>query len=142
MGKIDIELQLAVTSLLIHQKIIQVGKAFTDDSLVIRPLPFEQLVAKINKYCRDDHRDRVLTQEVLVYLGILIRSHPQLFNDLITIRVSYIILLIVGELARREQLLQEEAYEKLLGLAPSEVQVLLEEYIGKIYSRRSKSSEA
>ncbi|MCB0688981.1 MAG: hypothetical protein KDC53_20725, partial [Saprospiraceae bacterium] len=43
-GKIDIELQLAITSLLIHQKIIQVGKAFTDDSLVIRPLPFFQMV--------------------------------------------------------------------------------------------------
>jgi phosphorylase kinase alpha/beta subunit len=131
LGKIDIELQLSVTSLLIHQKIIQVGKAFTDDSLIIRPLPFEQLVAKINKYCRDDHRDRVLTQEVLVYLGILIRSRPQLFNDLITIRVSYIILLIVGELARREQLLQEEAYERLLGLAPSEVQILLESTLEK-----------
>lgn len=125
MGKIDIELQLAVTSLLIQQKIIQVGKAFTDDSMVIRPLPFSQLVEKINKYCRDDYRDRVLTQEVLVYLGILVRSHPQLFKDLITIRVSYIILLIVGELAREQKLLQEDAYEKLLALPPSEIQVLL-----------------
>ncbi len=125
LGKIDIELQFAVTSLLIHQKIIQVGKAFTDDSLVVRPLPFDQVVAKINKYCRDDQRDKVLTQEVLVYLGILIRSHPRLFDNLLTVRVSYIILLIIGELARRHHLLQEDAYEKLLGLPPSEVQILL-----------------
>jgi phosphorylase kinase alpha/beta subunit len=34
-------------------------------------------------------------------------------------------------LARRGQLLQEEAYEKLLGLAPSEVQVLLKETLEK-----------
>lgn len=134
MGKIDIELQLAVTSLLIQQKIIQVGKAFTDDSLVIRPLPFSQMVDKINKYCRDDYRDRVLTQELLVYLGILVRSHPQLFKDLITIRVSYIILLIVGEIARTENLPQEDAYERLLALPPSKVQVLLKKILERYTS--------
>ncbi|MCB0687204.1 MAG: hypothetical protein KDC53_11785, partial [Saprospiraceae bacterium] len=80
---------------------------------------------KISRYWRDDYRDRVLTQEVLVYLGILIRSHPHLFKDLITIRVSYIILLIVGELARREKLPQEDAYERLLALPPSRIQILL-----------------
>lgn len=131
LGKIDIDLQFAITSLLIHHKIIQVGKAFTDDSLILRPLPFDTLVAKINKYCREDQRDKVLTQEVLVYLGILVRSDPKLFTDLITIRVSYIILLIIGELARRDDLLQEDAYEKLLGLPPSEVQILLRNILDK-----------
>jgi len=131
LGKVDIDLQFAVTSLLVQQKIIQVGKAFTDDSLIIKPLHFRELIEKINAYCRDDIRDRVLTQEVLVFLGILIRSNPELFKDLITIRVSYIILLLTGEVSRQGDLHQEDAYEELLRMPPSEIQALLKTILEK-----------
>jgi phosphorylase kinase alpha/beta subunit len=131
LNKVDIGLQFAITSLLVRQKIIQVGKAFTDDSLIIRPLPFAELIGKINQYCRDDIRDRVLTQEVLVFLGIAIRNEPTLFEDLITVRVSYIILLLTGEVSRLKNIGQEDAYEELLKMSPSEVQSLLKDVLKK-----------
>ncbi|NND32217.1 MAG: glycosyl hydrolase family 15 [Saprospiraceae bacterium] len=134
LDKIEINLQFSITSLLVRQKIIQVGKAFTDDSLIIRPLPFNQLIGKIKQYCREDQRDRVLTQEILVFLGIFIRDFPHLFEDLITIRVSYVILLLTGEIARQKSITQEDGYEELLKLAPSDLQDLLRTVLEKYNS--------
>ncbi len=134
LGKVDVDLQSAVTSLLARQKIIQVGKAFSDESMIHRPVPFEQLTGKIEKFCRDDQRDKVLNQEVLVFLGTLIRSRPELFDDLITVRVSYIILLLIGELSRKQILQQEEAFEELLKLSPSRIQALIIKILSKYTS--------
>ena len=134
LDKIEINLQFSITGLLVRQKIIQVGKAFTDDSLIVRPLPFNQLISKIKKYCREDRRDRILTQEILVFLGIIIRDQPDLFKDLITIRVSYIILLLTGEISRQKNLTQEDAYEELLRYAPSDLQELLKQVLEKYNS--------
>jgi phosphorylase kinase alpha/beta subunit len=55
---------------------------------------------KINRFCSEDERDRALTQEILVYLSVLIKSEPELFEGLLTLRVGYLILLLTGELAR------------------------------------------
>ncbi len=122
LGKLEVDLQTAVTNILVRHKIIQVGKAYSEASLIRQMIPFDELIDKINTYCRDDIRDRVLTQEVLVYLGLLIKAQPPLFKDLSTIRVSYIILLLTGDLARRLNLSQDEAYERLMHLAPSRIQ--------------------
>lgn len=141
LGKIDINLQASVSTLLLQQKIIQVGKAFSDHSLIIRPLPFGELMEKINEFCRDDMRDRVLTQEILVYLSNLMKSNPELFKDIITIRVSYIILLITGYIAREQNLHQEDANDALMHMAPSElelrVKTVLEQYsdIGQVLKK-------
>ncbi len=141
LGKIDINLQASVSTLLLQQKIIQVGKAFSDHSLIIRPLPFGELIEKINEFCRDDMRDRVLTQEILVYLSNLMKSNPELFEDIITIRVSYIILLITGHIARENNLHQEDANDALMHMAPSEleqrVKTVLEQYgdIGQVLKK-------
>lgn len=132
--KVDVDLESSVTSLLAHQKIIQVGKAFSDESLIVRPIPFSVLIEKLDKFCRDDKRDVVLTQELLVQLGILIGSHSELFQDMITVRVSYIILLLTGLIARQEDITQEEALEKLLSLPPSSIQALLIETLEKYKS--------
>ncbi|MDH3246105.1 MAG: glycoside hydrolase family 15 protein, partial [Saprospiraceae bacterium] len=122
LNKIDIELQNAVSTLLVRQKTIQVGKAYSDDSHIIRPIPFDDLIEKINKFCRDDIRDRMMTQEILVYLALIIKRDPDLLKDLQTIRVSYIILILTGALARENRLLQEDAFEQLMHLAPSDIQ--------------------
>ncbi len=132
LNKVDQQLQVSVNQILARQKLIQIGKAYTDDSLIVTPLPFSELIDKIKNYCRDDLRDQVLTQEVLVYLGILIKSHPGLFTDLITVRVSYIILLLTGEAARVEKLTQEDAFDWLMHQPPSyiqqQVRMVLEKY--------------
>ena len=71
-------------------------------------------------------RDRVLTQEILLYLGVLIRERPELFGELLTLRVSHFILLLTSQLAREQDISTGEAYDALMALAPSVVQQRLE----------------
>lgn len=121
----DVGLSDTVTSLLVRQKQIAVGKAYTEASLITVPLPYSDIMDKINHLCREDIRDRVLTQEILIYLGIFIKSEPELFQGLLTLRVGYLILLITSELARELGVTQDEAYEHLMQLSPFEVKVRL-----------------
>lgn len=126
LGKVDVDLNLACAALLVAHKNIQVGRAYSQESLITAPLPDHELLAKIEKFCREDTADRVLTQEILLYLGLLVRARPELFRALLTVRVSHIIGLITGELARETGLKVDEAYDLLLRTPPSEVQARLE----------------
>ncbi|MEM9006757.1 MAG: glycoside hydrolase family 15 protein, partial [Cyanobacteria bacterium P01_F01_bin.86] len=72
LGKMDVNLSDAVAELLVRQKYITVGKSYSDDSLIRDPMPHSEVMEKLTSYCGDDKRDRVLTQEVLVYLSVLI----------------------------------------------------------------------
>jgi phosphorylase kinase alpha/beta subunit len=124
--KVDGDLNLAVGAILVRQKSIQVGRAYSDESLIAHPLPDQELLDKINTFCRDDVRDRVLTQEIILYSSLLIKARPELFSELLTIRVSHLILLLASQLARERQITPGEGYEALMALAPSEIQQRLE----------------
>ncbi|MDZ7704616.1 MAG: glycoside hydrolase family 15 protein [Trueperaceae bacterium] len=130
LGRDDIELLNAVTDILVRQKHILIGKAYSEASLITTPLPYKDLIDKIRAFCREDIRDRALTQEVLLYLGSLIKAEPQLFEGVLTLRVGYLILLLTGELAREQALSQDEAYERLMQLSPSEVRQRLYRVLG------------
>jgi phosphorylase kinase alpha/beta subunit len=123
-----------VTSLLVRGKQISVGKAYTEASLITAPLSHNEITEKINDFCREDIRDRVLTQEILIYLSTFIKSEPDLFQDLLTLRVGYFILLLTSELAREFKVTQDEAYEILMQLSPFEIRSrlyqVLTEYAG------------
>lgn len=129
--KVDVDLHLAVGAILVQQKDIQVGRAYSDDSLITRPVPEHELLSKIHTFCRDDIRDHVLTQELILYISLLIKSQPQLFSELLTIRVSHLILLLASDIARQHQLSPDEAYERLMHLAPSQIQRLLEKVMAR-----------
>ncbi len=131
LGKVDGDLSLAVGAILVRQKNIQVGRAYSDESLISHPIPERDLLERINKFCRDDARDRVLTQELLLYLSLLIRAQPELFRELITIRVGQLIHLLASQVARQQSLSPGEAYERLMHLAPSEIQARLERVVAQ-----------
>ncbi|XWK87310.1 MAG: glycoside hydrolase family 15 protein [Phormidium sp.] len=120
-GMVDIGLSDAVTDILVRQKQISVGKAYSEASLITRPMSHHEIEEKIKEFCGEDIRDRVLTQEILIYLGLLIKSEPDLFNGLLTLRVGYLILLITSELAQELKITQDEAHEYLMTLSPFEV---------------------
>lgn len=126
---VDIGLSDAVTSILVQGKQIAVGRAYSEASLIAVPMPHNEIAEKINHFCREDIRDRVLTQEILIYLGILIRSEPELFQGLITLRVGYLILLITSEVAQELQVTQDEAYDHLMQLSPFEVKTRLHQVL-------------
>lgn len=121
LDKIDISLSDSVTDILVRQKQIAVGKAYSEDSVISRPGSYIEVMEKIRQFCGEDVRDRVLTQEIIIYLGLLIKAEPQLFKGLLTLRVSYFILLLTSELARESGITQNEAYEHLMQLSPFEI---------------------
>ena len=81
---------------------------------------------RIIQYCREDVRDQILTQEVLLYLGLLIKARPELFSELITVRASLLIILLTSQIARTQNCHTDEAYDMLMDMPPSEVQSRLE----------------
>ena len=129
LNKVDIGLSDAVTDILVRQKQIAVGKAYSEASLITRPKPAPELMEKISQFCREDIRERVLTQEILIYLGLLIKSEPLLFNGLLTLRVGYLILLLTSELAKELRVTQDEAYEQLMRLSPFEIKTRLRQVL-------------
>jgi phosphorylase kinase alpha/beta subunit len=125
LNKIDIGLSDAVTDILVRQKQIAVGKSYSEDSLITSPMAPTEIMEKIREFVRQDIRDRPLTQEILIYLSILLKTEAHLFKGLLTLRVGYLILLITSELAREMQVTQDEAYEHLMQLTPFEVKTRL-----------------
>ncbi|MBD0308010.1 MAG: glycoside hydrolase family 15 protein, partial [Microcoleus sp. T1-bin1] len=62
LDKVDISLSDAVTDILVRQKQIAVGKAYSEDSIISRPGSYTEVMDKIRQFCGEDVRDRVLTQ--------------------------------------------------------------------------------
>lgn len=129
LNKSDIGLSDAVTDLLVRRKQISVGRAYSEASLITQPLSQAELMDKLREFCRDDIRDRVLTQEILLYLGMLMRADPKAFQGFLTLRVGYLILLLTSDLAAERQLTQDEAYETLMQLSPSEIKTRLQQVL-------------
>jgi phosphorylase kinase alpha/beta subunit len=125
LSKIDIGLSDAVTEILVQQKQITVGKAVSEASLIDRPMSGTEILQKIQACCGEDMRDRALTQEILIYLSILLKTDPDLFKGFLTLRVSYLILLITSELAVEMLVTQDEAYERLMDLSPFDIKTRL-----------------
>ena len=121
-GWLDEGLEDAVTDLLTRQKQVLVGKAYTPASLITEPMAGDGIAERIARFSREDVRERVLAQEILLALDDLIKMEPQLLQGFLTLRVGYLILLLTAELAKEFRLTQDEAYEKLMGLSPSEIQ--------------------
>jgi len=126
LGKVDGDLALALGAILVRQKNVQVGRAYSDESLITQPIPEHELLAKLNAFCREDVRDRVLTQELLLYLSLLIKGRPELFREILTLRIGHFITLLTSQLMRQHQLSANEAYERLVSQPPSQIQQQLE----------------
>ncbi|NEQ27503.1 MAG: glycosyl hydrolase family 15, partial [Microcoleus sp. SIO2G3] len=116
---------------LVRQKQIAIGKAYSEASLITSPMPHGELMEKIREFVRQDIRDRPLTQEILIYLSVLLKAEPRLFDGLLTLRVGYLILLITSELAQELNLTQDEAYEQLMQLSPCEVKSRLRQVLAQ-----------
>ncbi|NJM74645.1 MAG: glycosyl hydrolase family 15 [Acaryochloridaceae cyanobacterium RU_4_10] len=119
--KVDISLSDAITHILVRQRQVSVGKAYSSASVMSRPMSHLEIMEKIAEFCREDVRDRALTQEIILYFDLLLKAEPHLFEGLLTLRVGYFILLITSELASEFHLTQDEAYERLMSLSPFEV---------------------
>uniref|UniRef100_A0A4W6FNI4 Phosphorylase b kinase regulatory subunit n=1 Tax=Lates calcarifer TaxID=8187 RepID=A0A4W6FNI4_LATCA len=67
----------------------------------------------------------ILTQEIMVYLAMSIRTQPSLFSEMFRLRIGLIIQVMATELAQSLNCSGEEATESLMSLSPSELKNLL-----------------
>ncbi|XP_053160587.1 phosphorylase b kinase regulatory subunit alpha, liver isoform isoform X7 [Hemicordylus capensis] len=116
----------ACTDLLSHQKQLTVGlPPEPREKTIIAPLPPEKLTKLIYEASGQDISIAVLTQEIMVYLAMYVRSQPSLFAEMLRLRIGLIIQVMATELARSLNCSGEEASESLMNLSPFDMKSLL-----------------
>jgi phosphorylase kinase alpha/beta subunit len=142
LGKRVEDLAKAVTDLLVRQKQITVGMPPNNEHTITAPLPESELRLLIHEAYGEDDSTAMLTQELLVYLAMFIRTEPQLFMEMLRLRVGLIIQVMATELSRTLICDGDEASEHLLNLSPFEMKNLLHHIIsGKEFAISSGKSD-
>lgn len=138
LGKRAEDLAKAVTDLLVRQKQVTIGMPPLCEHTITAPLPEVELRHLIHQAYGDDESTAMLTQELLVYLAMFIRTEPQLFHEMLRLRIGLIIQVMAKELARNLNCSGEEASEHLLNLSPFEMKNLLHHIVsGKEFAVNS-----
>ncbi|XP_066455931.1 phosphorylase b kinase regulatory subunit alpha, liver isoform isoform X3 [Eleutherodactylus coqui] len=116
----------ACTSLLSHQKQLTVGlPPEPREKTITAPMPPEPLADLIYEASGQDISIAVLTQEIMLYLAMYVRSQPSLFGEMLRLRIGLIIQVMATELARSLNCSGEEASESLMSLSPFDMKNLL-----------------
>ncbi|XP_050527326.1 probable phosphorylase b kinase regulatory subunit alpha isoform X1 [Daktulosphaira vitifoliae] len=125
LGKRVEDLAKALTDLLVRQKQVTIGMPPFNEHTISTPLPENELRQVIHDAYGDDESTAMLTQELLVYLAMFVRTEPQLFSEMLRLRVGLIIQVMAGELSRTLICSGEEGSEHLFNLSPFEMKNLL-----------------
>ncbi|NXT96358.1 KPB1 kinase, partial [Anhinga rufa] len=116
----------ACTDLLSHQKHLTVGlPPEPREKTISAPIPYEELVRLIDEASEKNLSVSILTQEIMVYLAMYIRTQPVLFAEMFRIRIGLIIQVMATELAHSLRCSAGEATENLMNLSPSDMKSLL-----------------
>ncbi|XP_041340685.1 phosphorylase b kinase regulatory subunit alpha, skeletal muscle isoform isoform X2 [Pyrgilauda ruficollis] len=116
----------ACTDLLSHQKHLTVGlPPEPREKTISTPIPYEELVRLIDEASEKNLSVSILTQEIMVYLAMYIRTQPALFAEMFRIRIGLIIQVMATELAHSLRCSAGEATENLMNLSPSDMKSLL-----------------
>ncbi|XP_077002279.1 phosphorylase b kinase regulatory subunit alpha, skeletal muscle isoform isoform X6 [Tamandua tetradactyla] len=116
----------ACTDLLSHQKHLTVGlPPEPREKTISAPLPYEALTQLIDEASEGDMSISILTQEIMVYLAMYMRTQPGLFAEMFRLRIGLIIQVMATELAHSLRCSAEEATESLMNLSPSAMKSLL-----------------
>uniref|UniRef100_A0A671KU62 Phosphorylase b kinase regulatory subunit n=1 Tax=Sinocyclocheilus anshuiensis TaxID=1608454 RepID=A0A671KU62_9TELE len=120
------ELDWACSDLLAHQKHLTVGlPPEPREKTITAPLPPDQLALLIDQASENNITVAILTQEIIVYLAMIIRTQPSLFSEMFRLRIGLIIQVMATELAQSLNCSGTEATESLMKLSPSELKNLL-----------------
>ena len=125
LGKRVEDLAKAVADLLVRQKQVTIGMPPYHETAIVRPIPAKDLRLIIDEAHGGDQSTAMLTQELLIYLSMFIRTEASLFEEMLRLRVGLIIQVMASELARTLKCDGEEASEHLLNLSPYEMKTLL-----------------
>jgi phosphorylase kinase alpha/beta subunit len=118
LGKVDTQLEVAVMDILVRQKQLAVGRAYSRRATIHAPLGNLETLAMIRNFCGQDERERILTQELIVYLGHIAKNEYDLIRDILTLRIGHLLQLLIASLAAEKKLSLDAAFDALLDKAP------------------------
>lgn len=127
LGKYDINLEQGATEILVRQHGLTVGRAYSGKATLRRPKDSWQILDTIRTFNPDDSSQQVLVQELIIYLGMLIKQNPKLFADMHTIRVGHILQLIIARQKRLSNTSLDQAFCEILSLPPHQLSQLVHE---------------
>lgn len=119
------DLAKSLTDLLVRQKQVTIGKPPNCECTIVRPMTSRDLTNLITQAHGGEPSTAMLSQEILLYLAMFIRTEPQLFSEMLRLRVGLIIQVMASELSRSYKCSEDEANDHLLNLSPFEVKALL-----------------
>ncbi|XP_055085162.1 phosphorylase b kinase regulatory subunit alpha, skeletal muscle isoform isoform X4 [Periophthalmus magnuspinnatus] len=120
------ELDSACSDLLAHQKHLTVGlPPEPREKTITAPIPPDLLSELIDQASDGNISVAILTQEIMVYLAMSIRTQPDLFSEMFRLRIGLIIQVMATELAQSLSCSGDEATDSLMNMSPSEVKNLL-----------------
>ncbi|WP_087145351.1 glycoside hydrolase family 15 protein [Crenothrix polyspora] len=119
LGKYDINLEQAATDILVRQHALTVGRAYRSKATLTRPADSSEILHTIRTYNNNDASEHVIIQELILYLGMLIKSDPELFTDMHTVRVGHILQLIIARQQRESDCgAPDLTFNEILSLPP------------------------
>jgi phosphorylase kinase alpha/beta subunit len=132
LGKYDINLEQAATDILVRQHALTLGRAYSGRATLTRPADSLEILQIIRAY-NNDAGEQIIIQELILYLGMLIKSDPELFTDMHTIRLGHILQLVIVRQQRESDCnTLGQAFNEILSLAPYQlsrkVKETLEDY--------------
>ncbi|MDD2658210.1 MAG: glycoside hydrolase family 15 protein [Methylococcales bacterium] len=128
LGKYDINLEQAATEILVRQHALTLGRAYSGRATLKRPADSSEILQIIRAYNDNDPSAHIIIQELIIYLGMLIKSNPELFTDMHTVRVGHILQLIIVRQKRESGCSTlDQAFNEILSLAPYQLSRKLKE---------------
>lgn len=127
LGKYDIDLEQAATEILVRQHALTVGRAYSHKATLLRPTDSTEILRAIREFNPDDSTQQVIIQELIIYLGMLIKARPEWFADMSTVRVGHILQLVMARRRRQTGLSLDQVYTEIRGLPPHRLLALLRE---------------
>lgn len=129
LGKYDINLEQSATEILARQHALTLGRSYSSRATLVKPADSSEILAIIRTY-NPNNSEQIIIQELIIYLGMLIKSRPQLFTGMHTVRVGHILQLLIAKFQRDQRCSSADAaFFKLLCLAPSSLSRKLREML-------------
>ncbi|QCU89929.1 glycoside hydrolase family 15 protein [Thiomicrorhabdus sediminis] len=122
LGKHDINLEGAVTEILVRKIALSVSRQYSKPSTIRQPMGADEILNIIKEFNGDDQRAQILTQELILNLGLMIRSSEEFFHNLTMIRTGQLLQLLAGHIRYIEEgTSADDALELLMNKAPHEI---------------------
>jgi phosphorylase kinase alpha/beta subunit len=141
LGKYDINLEQAATEILVRQHGLAVGHAYSGKATLRRPADSSEILQTIRAFNSNDTSQHIIIQELIIYMGMLIKLKPELFADMHTIRVGHILQLIIARQKRQTGSSLDQAFNEILSLAPYQLSKMLQETLEDYGSSKTQLGE-